>query len=95
MRHHLPLVALWASLAYLVAALAITSKLCFDGLRAFARGAAEAAGPFQAISPAWVIVTSDAALGRLWWLCSAVGLGVLLVALSAPWISLEGRNPAP
>jgi hypothetical protein len=61
MRRRLPFIALWASMVYLIAAMAVTSKLCFDQLRAFNRGAAEATGPFAAMSPAWVIATADAA----------------------------------
>ena len=61
MKRRLPFIALWASLVYLIAAMAVTSKLCFDQLRAFNRGAAEATGPFTAMSPAWVIVTADTA----------------------------------
>ena len=95
MRRRLPIITLWASLVYLLAALVVTSKLCFDQLRAFGLGAAEATGPFSTMSPGWVIVTADAALGRLWWLCVATGLGILLVALSALWVGLlQSRSTA-
>jgi hypothetical protein len=92
MRRRLPFIALWASLAYLIAALAVTSKLCFDQLRAFARGAAQAGGPFDAMSPAWVIMMADTAQERLWWMCAATGFGILLIALSALWVSLSPRG---
>jgi hypothetical protein len=90
-----PYIALWASLVYLVVALAVTGKLCLDSLRQFHRGAAEATGPFSAMNPSWVLVTADAAVERLWWLLAAVGLGVLLVAMSAVWVSVSGtKKPA-
>lgn len=93
MRRRLPFIALWASLTYLVASLAVTSKLCFDQLRAFGRGAAQATGSLDLMSPAWVIATADAAQDRLWWLCAAGGLGVLSVALSGLWVSLTAGGP--
>jgi hypothetical protein len=91
----IPYIALWASLVYLVVALAVTGKLCLDSLREFHRGAATATGPLSVMSPSWVIVTADAAAERLWWLFAAVGLGVLLVAVSAVWVSVSGtKRPA-
>jgi hypothetical protein len=93
MSRQVPFIALWASLVYLIAALAVTSKLCFDQLRGFARGAAQASGPFDATNPAWVIMMADAAQDRLWWMCAAMGLGALLIALSALWVSLSSRGP--
>jgi hypothetical protein len=80
---------------YLIAAFAVTSKLRFDQSRAFVRGAAEASGGgfvSVSISPAWIIVTADSLAGRLWWLCGATGLGILLTALSALWVSLTSRG---
>jgi hypothetical protein len=88
------LAALWASLAYLVVATAVTGKLCFDQLRVFYQGAAEASGPFQFVSPAWVIQQANVALDRLWWMCVAVGVGIVLVAMSSVWVSLSGRGPS-
>jgi len=93
MRRRLPIIALWASLIYLIAALAVTSKLCFDQLRVFGQGAAQATGSLDMMSPAWVLATADAAQDRLWWLCAAVSLGVLLVALSGLWVSLSSGGP--
>ncbi|HEY7328825.1 MAG TPA: hypothetical protein VH592_14375 [Gemmataceae bacterium] len=87
-----PYIALWASLLYLVVALAVTGKLCLDSLRQYHRGAAEATEPFSVMSPSWVIVTTDAAVERLWWLLTAVGLGILLLAMSAVWVSASGTN---
>ena len=87
-----PYIALWASLVYLVVALAVTGKLCRDSLREFHRGTAQATGPLEAMSPAWVLHTADAAIERLWWLLAAVGLGVLFVAMSAVWVSVHPRR---
>jgi hypothetical protein len=92
MRRRIPFIALWSSLAYLIAAMGVTSKLCFDQLRAFSRGAAEATGPFAMMTPAWVMATADAAQERLWWLCASSGLGILLVALCALWVSLSSSE---
>jgi hypothetical protein len=91
-KQRLPLVALWASLAYLLAATAVTGKLCFDQLRVFNQGAAQASGPFQTISPGWVIQEADVALARFWWMCVAIGVGIMLLAMSSVWVSLSGRS---
>ena len=56
--------------------------------------AAEASGPLQFVSPQWVIRQADVALDRLWWLCVAVGVGILLLAMSSVWVSLSGRGPS-
>jgi hypothetical protein len=90
-----PYIALLASLVYLVVALAVTGKLSLDSLRQFHRGAAEATGPFASMNPSWVIVTADAAVERLWWLLTAVGLGVLFVAMSSVWVIVSStKKPA-
>jgi hypothetical protein len=97
MRRRLPFLALWASLVYLLAAFTVTSKLCFDLLRAVVREAASATGGGfigVAISPSWVVSMADAIADRLWWLCAATGFGILLTALSALWISLSPRASA-
>ncbi len=92
MRFRLPLIALWLSLLYLLLATAVTGKLLFDQLRVFNRGAATASEPMQFVNPAWVIQEADMALSRLWWMCSAIGFGILLLAASTVWVSLIGSG---
>jgi hypothetical protein len=94
MGFRLALTALWVSLVYLLAAAAVTGKFCFDQLRVFHQGAAKASGPLEFVSPAWVIQQADEALDRLWWMCTAVGIGLVLLAASAVWVSLAGRSSA-
>ena len=94
MQRRFSLIALWASLVYLLVATAITGKPCFDQLRVFNQGAAKASGPLEFISPAWVIQEADKALARLWWMCVAVGVGILLIASSTVWVSLTGCDSA-
>jgi hypothetical protein len=91
MRPKLPLIALWGSQLYLVVALAVMSKLCFDEWRAFIRDAAGASGGLFTVTmnPAWVVAKADAAVNRLWWLCAAIAFGILLTALSTLWASLS------
>jgi hypothetical protein len=91
------MIALWASQIYLIGAFAVTTKLCFDQLRAFFRGAAEASAGgivLVSISPAWVVTMADASVARLWWLLLATGFGILLTALSTVWISVSSQRPA-
>jgi hypothetical protein len=94
MRERFPLIALWASLGYLFAATAVTGKAPFDQVRVFNRGAAEASGPLEFISPAWVVVQADLLLTRLWWMFLAVGFGIVLIAMSTVWVSLSCRRSA-
>jgi hypothetical protein len=91
MRARFPYFALWTSLMYLLAATAITGKLCFDQLRVFNQVAATASGPLEFLSPAWVVQQADLAMGRLWGMCAAIGLGIVLIAASTMWVSLAGR----
>ena len=65
MRRALPYLALWLSLAYLVGALGVTGKRCFDSLRSLHRGVAQVGG-MQTLNPAWVIERADVALEQLW-----------------------------
>jgi hypothetical protein len=39
-----------------------------------------------------VIQQADEALDRLWWMRTAVGIGLVLLAASAVWVSLAGRG---
>jgi len=94
MKERLPLIALWVSLAYLVVATAATGKAALDQVRVFNRGAAEASGPLEFISPAWVVVQADLLLARLWWMFAAVGVGIMLIAMSTVWVSLSYRRSA-
>lgn len=94
MRSRFPLIALWASLVYLLVATAVTGKHCFDQLRVFHQGAAQASGPLEFISPAWVIQQADVALERLWWMCVAIGVGIVLLAASTVWVSVVGQGSA-
>src|SRR5262245_15758645 len=91
MKPRLPVLTLWASLLYLLIATAVTGKLCFNQLRVFNQGAAKASGPTEFVNPAWVIREADKALDRLWWMCAAVGVGIVLIAVSAVWVSLSGQ----
>jgi len=59
-RRALPDVLLWLSLAYLVGALGVTGKWCFDALRSLHRGVAQVGGR-QTLNPAWVAEQADAA----------------------------------
>jgi hypothetical protein len=92
MKHQLPLIALWASLVYLLIASSVTGKACFDQIRVFNQGAAKASGPLEFLSPAWVIQEADVAMVKLWWMCLAIGVGIVLIAASTVWVSLSGRR---
>jgi hypothetical protein len=92
MRFRFPLITLWASLVYLLIATAVTGKQCFDQLRIFNQGAAKASGPLEFINPAWVIQETDVALDRLWWMCTAIGVGIVLLAASTVWVSVVGKG---
>jgi hypothetical protein len=95
MKPRLPWVALWSSLVYLIVATALTGKLCFDQMLVFGQGAAQASGSLQAVSPVWVVQEANAALARLWWMCAAIGVGIVLIAASVVWVSAAGRRPSP
>ena len=93
MKRLLPLVALWASLGYLVAVTAFTGRLAFDQARVFNQGAAQASGPLEFISPSWLLQQTDLLLVRLWWMFLAVGIGIVFIAMSTVWVSLSrGRS---
>jgi hypothetical protein len=93
MKRLLPLVTLWASLAFLVAVNVGTGKLVFDQVRAFNQGAAQASGPLEFISPSWLIQQTDLLLVRLWWMFLASGVGIAFIAMSTVWVSLSrGRS---
>jgi hypothetical protein len=63
MKSRLPLIAVLGSLAYVVIATAVTGKMCFDQIRVFNQGEAQASGPMDLISPAWVILQADLLVG--------------------------------
>jgi len=88
MKTRLPLLALWASLAYVIIATAITGKLCFDQIRAFHQGAASASGPMDLISPAWVTQQADKAAGLFMSMWLAVWIGIALLAASTVWVAM-------
>jgi hypothetical protein len=88
MKQRLPLFALWASLAYTVIATAITGKMSFDHIRAFHQGAAQASGPMDLISPAWVTQQADKAAGQFMVIWLATWLGLLFITGSSVWLAL-------
>ena len=89
-----PFAALWASLAYLVVALTVSSWLCLRSIQVLSGESAKAIGQLEFMNPAWVISNADNAVAHLFWLCVSTGLGILLVGMSVVWLSLDRKPPA-
>jgi hypothetical protein len=92
--NRIALVCLWLSLIYLVAAFIVTTTGCFAVLLQI-HGSILQYTVIDFAVRNWISTELDLAFHWFWALCVLVGLGILLVAISALWVSLSRSPSAP